>query len=167
MAESFPKETPKAAQALADYVAMGPGRSLSKLAAQYVIQNRYKTKATARSILEQWSIKYQWQARIAEAITERTMALLSEAAELDAETFLAISQEYRRRTKGVMAEASKLDDLHPVRDRVKPVSARVGITVNVTIQREAERLAAELGIPAADLLREAEAIAAAAWDADR
>lgn len=159
-----PIETPKAAAAFADYVALGPSRSLRTLAAQYVAQNRYKTNSTACNILRDWSVKYRWQERIAEAITERTMAMLAEASELDAETFLATSREYRRRTDRTMIEAMNLNDVHPLRDRVKLSATKApSITVNVTIMQEAERLAAELGIPADELLKEAEAIAAAAW----
>lgn len=154
-----PPETAKAAQAFADYVALGPTRSLAKLARNYGKRSGYVRQ------LETWSAHHNWQQRLAQAITDRTLSLLAEAAELDAETYLAASREYRRRTDTGMVDAMRLDDLHPIRDRVKPSSPRGSlVTVNVTILDEAERLAAELGIAAADLLNEAEAIAQAAWE---
>lgn len=157
-----PRETPKAAEAFSAYVALGPSRSLAKLAEQRVRQGLAKNTPSALWRLKEWSREHNWQQRIADAVNERTSHLLAEAAELDSETFLATSREYRRRAQ--MIDAMNLNDIHPLRDRVKSVATKApSLTVNVTIMQEAERLAADLGIPPADLLKEAEAIAAAAW----
>ncbi len=92
--------------------------------------------------------------------------MLSEAAELDAETFLATS---RSTTGASRANADKmgLGSIHAIRDQVKrPASQSPNLTVIVTIMNEAQRLAAELGISADELLADAEKIAAAAWSDD-
>jgi len=162
-----PRETAKAAQAFADYVAMGPTRSLRHLADRYVQRNLYKTTTVAFRSLAEWSRIHGWQAKLSQAVTDRTLALLAEASELDAETYLAASREYRRRTGDQMIQAFDLADLHPVRDRVKPTAGRgPGVVVNVTLLAEAQKLAAQLGIPAGDLVADAERIAAAAWGDD-
>lgn len=162
-----PRETPIAAQAFAEYVALGPSRSLAKLAEQRVHQGLAKNIPSALTLLKKWSAAHDWQTRLVDAVNERTSRLLAEAAELDSETFLATSREYRRRTSPAMIAAMQLNDMHPVRDRVKSLAAKApAFTISITIQQEAERLAAELGIPSADLLKQAEAIAAAAWGDD-
>jgi len=66
-------ETQRANQALRDYVFMGPGRSLVKLARQYKqkISDRSHRLSpdvptvNGRITLEVWSRKYAWQARLA------------------------------------------------------------------------------------------------------
>lgn len=163
-----PIETPRAAEAFADYVSLGPSRSLQKLVDFYRATPQSSTKPPPTrhlDTLKDWSVKHGWQDRIAQAITDRTLALLAEASELDAETFLATSREYRRRMDDTMRDAMPLDAIHPLRDRVKaPATRGAGVTLNVTIVQEAERLAAQLGISANDLLADASAIAAEAWE---
>lgn len=61
-------ESRKAAQALWDYANMGPGRSLAKLLELY--QNSTKTVPTSAptlvlNTLKAWSVRYDWQARVA------------------------------------------------------------------------------------------------------
>jgi len=115
-----PKETPKAAEAFAAYVALGPKRSLRRLADEYVTQNRYKTTATAFNSLRDWSRIHGWQERLREAAEARSSAMLDEAADLNTETYLAICREYHERIRDEMAAAWKVGDLHPLFDRVKP-----------------------------------------------
>lgn len=57
------EESPKAAQAWADYVALGPDRSLAKLIARY--RTVPETSPTTRlPTLKQWSRDYGWQDRL-------------------------------------------------------------------------------------------------------
>lgn len=60
------KETPRAAQAWADYLALGPERSLEKLAAFY----QTRTKPVPVSTLKLWSTHFDWQGRLKD-IAER------------------------------------------------------------------------------------------------
>jgi len=59
-------ETQKANRALKDYIAMGPGRSLSKLHRSYT-EGSLKEEAPTRCLrtLKGWSTRYAWQARLA------------------------------------------------------------------------------------------------------
>lgn len=62
--EKMPQETSKANQALVDYAALGSGRSFAKLIERY--QKVPKTCPTTRlNTLKGWSVKYEWQARVA------------------------------------------------------------------------------------------------------
>jgi len=59
------RETPRAQQAWADYLALGPGRSLAGLLERY--QNAPKASPTTRlATLKAWSVAYGWQARLSE-----------------------------------------------------------------------------------------------------
>ncbi|MEE8275367.1 MAG: hypothetical protein V3R88_11930 [Alphaproteobacteria bacterium] len=53
-----------AEQAFEDYVALGPGRSLSKLEARY--RNDTGVIQVSSATLRRWSSKFRWQARLAE-----------------------------------------------------------------------------------------------------
>jgi len=63
-----PQETPKAASAFADYVALGPRRSLQRLAELDVSQGYAKSIPTRLTVLKRWSTEHKWQERIAEAV---------------------------------------------------------------------------------------------------
>lgn len=76
-------ESRKAYAAFLDYVRMGAGRSLRKLHAEY----RRRSDVGAASdlpptgrlrTLQEWSIKYDWQARLEEYLKEREQAEQSE-----------------------------------------------------------------------------------------
>ena len=83
--------TDKAAEAFADYVSIGPQRSLEALARRYQTSTEpVPTKQLSR--LKIWSSKYQWQTRIPAAVTEITELKLKQAAELDADTFVETSR---------------------------------------------------------------------------
>jgi hypothetical protein len=157
------KETAKAAEAFAHYVALGPSRSLRKLAADYVRQNRYKTATTALRILQDWSVNFKWQDRIITAMTEEADKKLEEAAALDADTSLKTSIELNKRAEYI--DAMKMDELIRMRETVrKPMlkgnSTSVSVGVNITITQEqreiAERIAATRGVPADDVIAEIE-----------
>lgn len=68
-------ESARAHAAFLDYVRMGPGRSLSKLAAHYRQKNGEpaveKPPTTTLRTLETWSSKFAWQARLADFRQER------------------------------------------------------------------------------------------------
>jgi hypothetical protein len=63
------RETAKSKQAYADYLAMGPDRSLEKLLARYQ-SNPEAAPATNLTRLKVWSSKHGWQARL-QAIADR------------------------------------------------------------------------------------------------
>lgn len=157
------RETPKAAQAFQDYLAMGAGRSLRKLAAVYVEHGYHKTASTAFTILKNWSIAHGWQDRLTEAINERSAALLAEASELDADSFLLTSRLLNQRL--AYADPLHVDTVVKIRETVRSRATGVGgLTVNVAIYQQAEKLASKLGITADELIADAEAIAAEAWE---
>ena len=79
--------TDKAAEAFAEYVKLGPKRSQVLLAENLHRQGRYKSVVSALGSISKWSVKYQWPARISEAVTEAVTRKLERAAELDADTF--------------------------------------------------------------------------------
>jgi hypothetical protein len=115
MTDTAPKETAKAAQAFADYVAMGPERSLRKLVEKYHRPKSYLAQ------LNVWSTEYEWQARLKEMAEQQ----IAEAAGLRTETYVAIAREYHRRfTDPAMVKVAQLDALHGVFDRVKPTGSR-------------------------------------------
>jgi hypothetical protein len=157
-----PRESANAAQAFADYVALGPGRSLSKLFDSYQ-QRTDSAPRHALTTLKRWSTRFNWQARIVDAATQRTQSMLSEIAELDADTFAITSHVLRQRLNDAET-AIPLEPLLRLRESVRPKSDRTGVTLNVNIYQQAERMAERLGITADELMADAERIAAAAWD---
>lgn len=158
-----PVETPEAKEAFAEYVALGPGRSLRKLASVLVAQERYKTETTAFNVVGRWSGQHNWQERIGRAATERADRLLQEASELDADTFLRSSRKLNEQIK----TAGDPGDVVRIRESVrKPMpkgGAAVSVNVSVEVRQIAEQLAKSLGITADELIADAEAIAAGAW----
>lgn len=73
-------ESPRARQAWADYLALGPGRSLEHLAREY--QSRTESVPTRQlSRIKRWSVDFGWQARL----TEIADMQAREAAEREAE----------------------------------------------------------------------------------
>lgn len=66
------RESPRAAQAWADYLALGPGRSLEQLLKEY--QSRTGSVPTRQlSRLKRWSTDGQWQARL-QALADQAAA---------------------------------------------------------------------------------------------
>ena len=73
-------ESPKARQAWADYLALGPERSLEKLLERYRTDPR--SAPTARlTTLKEWSRTHQWQARLQNLVAEQVVVV--EQAERD------------------------------------------------------------------------------------
>ncbi len=91
-----PRETVEAKEAFAAYVGLGVNRSLRKLAAELVRQERYKTETTAFNVAGRWSAQHKWQERIEQAVTDRAERMLREASEIDADTFLRTSRHLQR-----------------------------------------------------------------------
>ena len=84
--------TLKATAAFAEYVAMGDGRSLEKLAEARVSRKLARSVPSSLNVLKRWSARYCWQERIRSTTTQSAQAMLEEAAELDADTFLKTSR---------------------------------------------------------------------------
>lgn len=111
------RETPKAAQAWADYLALGPDRSLAKLHTTYVADSNGGKPAANLRQLEYWSTQHGWQDRL-KAIAD---AQAAEATELRRATYLTILREYHRRYgNDDTVQAARTPDLHGVYDRVRP-----------------------------------------------
>ncbi len=158
------RETPKAAQAFADYVAMGSSRSLRKLADRLVQQNVYKTSTAAMRSLAMWSSHYDWQDRLANAATERSDAMLKEAAELDADTFVKTSKKLNAEVENSLEPETIIKIRESVR---KPApkgttSVDVNVSVDVAYRQTAERIARERGLNVEDVLAEADRLIAKA-----
>jgi hypothetical protein len=68
------RETPNAKRAWADYLAMGPERSLEALARRYriVIENGGQAPTTRLPTLADWSRHFGWQARLSEIADRET-----------------------------------------------------------------------------------------------
>lgn len=164
MADGTAKDNPKAEEAFLDFVEMGPGRSLEALAAKYrSCTEPVPTKQVSR--LKIWSSRYGWQARLAAATSAVADAKLTEAAELDADTFLVTSRLLNERVKMTMAVDT--DHVVKVRESVRKAApkggASVSVNVSVEVRQLAEQLAKSMGVSADELIADAEAIAAGAW----
>lgn len=159
-----PRQNPKAEQAFLDYVALGPGRSLSALIEAY--QSAPKAPPTKRlETLKDWSTKYHWQARIASAVSARTEALLNEAAELDAETFAITSRQLRTQIDALGASPNATIQIREsVRKQLPKGASSTSLTVglNLTLsvehQQIVERIAADRGLTVAEVMRELDEI---------
>lgn len=147
-----PRETPEAAQAFADYVAMLPGeRSLEALAKRY--QSDTKPVPTKRlSTIKTWSTKHRWQARIVEATTALTEERLRQAAEEDAESFRKFSRLISLTAD--MAMQGKIillpQDLVKLRESVRKPQAKgatnVSVQLDISLTQAIERIAEEDGL---------------------
>lgn len=155
--------TPKAAEAFAAYVAMGPGRSLRALAHLLVERNLYKNSSSAVRTIQEFSTRYHWQERLAAAITARTEEALAKAAEIDAQSFLRTSELLAKRL--ATTDPAQLDAVVTIRQSVRKPEPRGGANVNlnlsVTLRAIVERVAAEQGLDPEAVLAEAETILAA------
>jgi hypothetical protein len=135
------QETARAAQAFADYVAMGPTRSLEALAERY--RTASKTIPTKRiATLKDWSVKYRWQARIAEAISAETEHKLHLASELDADTFLKTSLLMNSTIDRVIAQEILIDPVESIkiRETVRRPQAKGATSVNVHLDVQISQL---------------------------
>lgn len=132
MAEASPRhpqETPKAAEAFSDYVALGPDRSLRNLAEQYVAQKRYRNATTAFNQLRRWSARDGWQDRITQAANAETERILHLASELDADTFLESSRKLNSRIHNL--PDAEHDAIVRIRESVRKPGAKTVTSVDV------------------------------------
>lgn len=90
--ELVESETSRAAQACNDYLRMGPGRSLRKLAKKYGKTRQNTTPTDSFDTLANWSTTYVWQARAAAydaeldaTKTEKRRAVMEHGLALDYE----------------------------------------------------------------------------------
>lgn len=155
---------PKAAEAFALYVGMGPGRSLRALASVLVEQDRYRTATTALGVLRDYSVRYRWQERLSAAITAKTEEALAKAVEIDAQSFLRTSELLARRI--ATAEPGEIDVVIKARESVRKPEPRgqatnVNVNLSVTLRAIVERVASEQGLDPDEVLAEAEQIIAA------
>ncbi len=100
------EESVKAAQAWADYVALGPDRSLAKLIARY--RSAPEACPTTRlQTLKQWSAEYRWQDRLhGLAAEQRTIAEARERQRIDAIMSTGFANTHERvRSLNGLAEA--------------------------------------------------------------
>jgi hypothetical protein len=166
--QSAQQESPKAAQAFADYVDLGPARSLKLLAQRYVEQKRYKTTTTAKGQLARWSVQFHWQERLTAAASARSERLLEQAAEIDADSFYKSSVELNKAiTKSVRSNGGDIRHVISIRESVRKPSSKgstsVNVSLSVEVRQAAEKMAAELGISPEELIADAEEIAQRAW----
>lgn len=124
----FPPMTDKAAEAFADYVELGPKRSLPTLAAAYKLCTEPVPTKHIQT-LKTWSSKYQWQARISSAVTQAVTRKLELAAELDADTFLKTSE----RLNETMSSPGYIhpSDVTRIRESVRKAEPKATTTVDV------------------------------------
>ena len=124
----YPKtESADAAQAFADYVALGKGRTLESLQKRYKADTR-PVPTRRLSTLKVWSSAFKWQDRIKTAVTEEAERKLEEAAQLDAETFYETSVLLNDRVK--YTTRHHLDEIVKMRESVRrpPVKGTVEVT---------------------------------------
>jgi len=144
-------ETPNAALAFRDFVGMGPQRSLRKLHDAYCLQTAHKPPTKRFETLADWSVKYTWQDRLAGAASAHVEALLNEAAELDADTFLITSRHLQRQ---VDEFSSYPETVIKIRESVrKPMpkgGAQVSVNVSVEVRQMIDRIAEEDGLTDAE-----------------
>lgn len=124
-----PKEGIEAAEAFAAYVALGPKRSLDKLATLRVDRGLAKTHHSALIVVKRWSSAHGWQIRLVNAVNARTQSLLEEAAEIDSETFTITSRLLNERAKQTTPLFADL--LLQIRAGVKPATPNA---VNVNLK---------------------------------
>jgi len=100
------EESPKAAQSWADYVALGPDRSLTKLIARY--RRAPGTCPTTRlQTLKKWSAEYGWQDRLHGLAAEQgAIAEARERQRIDEIMATGLANVHERvRSLNVLAEA--------------------------------------------------------------
>ncbi len=142
-------ETAKAAQAFADYVDLGPDRSIRNLHAEYLKRSQSGTKPlpTQRlGTLKEWSSRFGWQDRITEAINQCSRQKLEAAAELDADTFLLTSRLLNERIH--LATPLDAEAVIKMRETVRKPTPKgsTSVSVNLEIRQMVDRFAEEDGL---------------------
>lgn len=123
------RETPKAKAAYEEYAALGPSRSLRKLAEQ-VRQSDGEASVRLRT-LEEWSVQHNWQARVTEYDKER------------------VAEKRRRRE----AELEQMNEEHAVMARDQALRAVQQIERLITAERFGSQASVQLFKVATDLER--------------
>ncbi len=104
------QETQRAKTAYAEYLAMGPGRSLEKLLAEY--QERKRTgkgasvPTTRYATLADWSRKHGWQARVAAFERKQNEALVARSMD-DIEKARQENLKLTQAGKGLVVKSMK------------------------------------------------------------
>lgn len=150
MAKRSPsRDNPRAEHAFADYVGLGSSRSIGALHKRYLsVSEPCPTKRLPT--LKEWSSRYGWQARIADAVSAESDRMLHEASALDADTFLATSRLLNEQVR--LATPMMADLVVKVRESVrKPLpkggaSVDVNVHVNVAVQEYIDQVALEDGL---------------------
>jgi hypothetical protein len=133
------------------------------LAEILVERGRYKSVTGAFSSIGYFASRDKWQERKAKALDDAAIAALEEAARIDAASFLKTSKEIATRLKYTTSE--HLDPLLKMRESVrKPAAKSSSVTITIEIRQRAEQIAKKYGVPVEDVIAEAEAVAAGAWD---
>ncbi len=131
--DSAPIESPDAALAFQDYVGLGPSRSLTMLHEAYLkrAQTASDSGVPTRRIatLKLWSARFNWQERLATAITAQTEDLLAKAAELDAQSYLKTSELIAKRL--AWTNEQHIDAVIRMRESVRRPVAKQAVDVSV------------------------------------
>ncbi len=105
------RETPRAKTAFADYLAMGPGRSLEKLLAHYRERVVTSGKATVPTVeirrLEHWSAAHGWQAKLAEIAEQERQAIVAKGIADKQNRVDALNDRWLRMQRVIEARAEE------------------------------------------------------------
>lgn len=101
------RETPKAKQAWNDYLAMGPGRSLEKLAIMY---QTYTGKAPTVHLrtLKAWSVAHCWQRRLEEIAEAERQAIVARGIAEKQNRVDALGERWQLMRQVVQARAKEM-----------------------------------------------------------
>ena len=106
--------TPKAQAALADYLAMGPGRSLEGLCEQYRQRVRTENEAsvptTRLATLGQWSAEYNWQEEVQAYQARMAKAMETDAQKANRENLGIVRAAKARYAEAIRNGTFKADD---------------------------------------------------------
>jgi hypothetical protein len=122
---------------------------VAKLARGYSIAAACRAERIARSTYYEWRDSDPGFASLADAAIEAGTDLLEDEA--------------KRRAIGPGGSDTLLIFLLKAR-RPDKYAERKQVDVTIQIRKKAEQLAEQLGVPVADVIKEAEAVAAGAWD---
>jgi hypothetical protein len=168
------RETSRAKQAYADYVKLGPSRSLDKLLAGY--QGQESPPTIHISVLKDWSAKHDWQARLrADADAEireardgqsaRRRQVLESDLALDFERVDVLITLAKKLTADLTGKRAKFDEakyrqLRGILDDIaKEVGDRAQRHEYIMVEKKAQELAAERGIDPGRVINLATALA--------
>lgn len=125
-------ETQRASQAYADYVAMGDGRSLSKLLAAYRAMPKNKAPTLRMQTLRAWSANHLWQSRLRQLAQDQARQAEQSEARRHETYRRAIRTKERRLADKLIARAESMLDF-PLTQLVRETRDADGRTVYQTI----------------------------------